>query len=755
MNRRRTGRRLLPLLCLLSLAAAAGQAQEHARHGRTPGSLSPYARAVEPYRRFFLTPPEYRGPSRDKPFAEGVEGVPIGVLAPLEGTPDDELGASLLHGVELAIEEANDQGGYGGLPFEVVARNDQALWGSSSNTLVQFAYDDRVWALIGSIDSNSTHVALRVALKAELPMVNVGSTDPTVTETSIPWIIRTTPDDRQTGYRLARHLFEDRGARRVAVVRASDRYGRFGIREFRDAARRLGYPLAMELLFPPGSDDYSDALAPVAAASVDALVLWASAEDAARIVRQAREAGFDQPIFATDRVVSERFVELAGSAAEGVEATAWMDPTRTDSEWQAFVERFRQRFGRSPDVWAAYAYDAAWITVGAIRDAGLNHARIMDALGSIREYRGIAAPMIFDTTWSNVAEPLMVRLVDGRFVPLSGGEPPVAEPVAVAVPATGEPLRVGLLAAEDVAGEGLAAGARAAVEEINAAGGINGRPLELSRLAAGSPWRDGASRVAQLAATEELIALIGAADGALAHVAAQLATRRQIPYLSASAEVSLTQAGVPWVMRAVPSDRAQAAAALATLGAAGAARVALVVPSGREGRERLAALRAACAARGARIVEERVVEERTSETAGPLPQVDAVMLWLDPEPAIRLLERFRPAGLAPLLGSHRLAERAVLDRAAALGHTLRLPASVAPGGGDFSERLGYDLVRRVAAAARTAGIAPAALRDALLADPEFVGRTGAMRFDAAGNRIVDLEPAVLPGSATGIADVTP
>ena len=36
-------------------------------------------------------------------------------------------------------------------------------------------YDDEDWAMFGSISAESTHIALRVALKAELPIVNSAS----------------------------------------------------------------------------------------------------------------------------------------------------------------------------------------------------------------------------------------------------------------------------------------------------------------------------------------------------------------------------------------------------------------------------------------------------------------------------------------------------------------------------------------------------------------------------------------------------
>ena len=97
----------------------------------------------------------------------------------------------MLHGAQLAIDEANARGGYCGKPFRLKMHNDAATWGASSNEIVKMVYDDKVWAMLGSISGDSTHIALRVSLRAELPIVNSAATDPTIPETIIPWILTT------------------------------------------------------------------------------------------------------------------------------------------------------------------------------------------------------------------------------------------------------------------------------------------------------------------------------------------------------------------------------------------------------------------------------------------------------------------------------------------------------------------------------------------------------------------------------------
>ena len=132
---------------------------------------------------------------------------------PIEPHPQQVFGLRMLHGAQFAVEEANARGGYGGKPFRLMLHNDYdnwqaktvygddrptdpAIWGSASNEAVKMVYDDQDWAIFGSISSESTHIALRVALRAEIPIVNSASTDPTIPETYIPWYFTDLQDDR-------------------------------------------------------------------------------------------------------------------------------------------------------------------------------------------------------------------------------------------------------------------------------------------------------------------------------------------------------------------------------------------------------------------------------------------------------------------------------------------------------------------------------------------------------------------------------
>src|SRR5579863_5370624 len=293
-----------------------------------PADMSPYSKFAAPYDVNYTHPNIYSGAGRDIPEPKNLTEVRIGFFGPIEHTPDTVFGLRMLHGAQLAVEEANARGGYGGKPFRLMEHNDYdnwqaktvygedrptdpTIWGSASNEVVKMVYDDQDWAIFGSISSESTHIALRVALRAEIPIVNSASTDPTIPETYIPWYFTDLQDDRVQCLTLARRIYTELGLKRVAILRVNNRYGRFGVIKFRDASRRLGHPVVIEQKYLPGDTDFSRQLKVIQGSRADAIVLWTDEIPAANILKQMRALGMKQRVFGSYRTLGPELLSEA------------------------------------------------------------------------------------------------------------------------------------------------------------------------------------------------------------------------------------------------------------------------------------------------------------------------------------------------------------------------------------------------------------------------------------------------------------
>ena len=542
-----------------------------------PTDMSPFAKFASPYDTNYIHPNVYLGAGRDIPDPVDLNEIRIGVLAPMAPHPQQLFGTRMLHGAQLAVEEANARGGYGGKPFRLMPHNDydnwQAntvygdtrptnpdIWGSASDEVVKMVYDEKDWAIFGSISSESTHIALRVALRAEIPIVNSASTDPTIPETYIPWYFTDLQDDRVQSLTLARHIFTELGLKRVALLRVNERYGRLGVPKFRDAARRLGHPVVIEQKYLPGDKDFSQQLKVIASSRVDAIVLWADEIPAALILKQIRAAGMKQRIFGAYRTLGPDFLKEAGKDAEGFEAVFPYDPNRQDPKWVDFNRRFESRFQEKPDQFASLAFDAMNALLDSICKAGLNRARIHDALANIEQYDGVTGHMIFDPNQKNIA-PMYLGTVHQGAITYRPASMEKTQPYARVgedgIGAAG-PRDHGALPAQPATRSVILFGKDAdsvarspALQEAMRVSGTNAdawQVLPITTQAAHQDWGNSTSLLVESILDKHALAII-ALDRDSAHLAEQLALKAFVPVLALSSDQSLTSTNVPWIFR--------------------------------------------------------------------------------------------------------------------------------------------------------------------------------------------------------------
>jgi branched-chain amino acid transport system substrate-binding protein len=405
------------VLISVILFSNANSQNKSLNYGKATDELFPYEKFQKAYKYHFLEPVQFYGAGRDKIPPADLKEVRIGFLGPLKGSVMVPLGLQMLQGATLSIEDANKKGGYKGLPFVLLPHNDVGLWGAAANEVVKMD-DEKVWAFLGSIDDIVSHVALRAALKLEIPMVCTGNPDPTYTETNIPWTIRVISDDRQSGYALVNYIYKKDNHSRVAVIRANNRYGRVGVKEFSDAAVRVGHPIVIEERFLDGDTDFKSQIERLKKTSPDAILIWGNANESAIIIRQLREMGMKQPVYGSDRMISPVFLKIAANLAEGVITTCQYNPDAGNTKLKEFRINYLKRFGQEPDVFAAHAYDGMNIIIDAIRKAGLNRVLIRDVLLDLKtfqNYEGVTGKIVFDQTWNDIGEIWMAQVRQGRF----------------------------------------------------------------------------------------------------------------------------------------------------------------------------------------------------------------------------------------------------------------------------------------------------------------------------------------------------
>jgi ABC-type branched-subunit amino acid transport system substrate-binding protein len=556
-------------------------------YANQPKDMQPYSKFAEPYDLNYVQTNVYSGAARDipDPDLKDLTEIRIGLLGPIDKNPEQVFGQRMLNGAQLAVDDANARGGYCGKPFKLLPRNDydnwQAnavygeerpttpeIWGAGASQTAKMVYDDKDWAIFGSISSESTHMALRVALRAEIPIVNSASTDPTIPETYIPWYFTDLQDDRVQANTLARHIYDELKLKRIAVLRINNRYGRFGSPKFKEASQRLGHPVALEQRFPAGTTDFRRELRSIQDSRVDGIVLWTDEAQTAMILKQMHELGMKQPVFGSYRTIGDDLIAQAGDLAEGFEAVFPYDAARTDPRWRKFNADYAVKYNEKPEQFASLAYDAMNVLLGSICEAGLNKARIMDALAQVYEYDGVTGHMVFDTNSKNIAPMYLARVHNGviEYRPASIDPLPAHSDASPAVPANGVPVPYARVGEDGVSYSGppvadsvtnevriavFGPHAEEAVKSSEVQVALNatpGRRFQLIAVPSDVSWGKASTGLVNAIFDLHALGLI-ALDRDSSHLAEQFAVKSFLPVLALSADRALTSTNIPWIFR--------------------------------------------------------------------------------------------------------------------------------------------------------------------------------------------------------------
>jgi ABC-type branched-subunit amino acid transport system substrate-binding protein len=291
---------------------------------------------------------------------------------------EDSLGPGFVQGIELAVEQINaDDGGVLGRPLRVrrFAASDDDLRGSL-RAARRIAHDPRVSAVLGHRSSEVAVPASVIYERAQVLFLPSFATAEQLTRHGFGFVLRTLPDNAAMAAQTA-SVVELMGHRRVAVLHGRDDYARGLAFLFEDEARARGLGIAFSASFFERETNFRGILGQLNGVSFDALYLSAEHDAGARLLRQFRELGFEQPVFGSDRLAYGDFTQLVGSAGDRTVVPAVYDLDTPGPRNQAFIEAFRAAYGTEPDQAAAQGYDVAQLFAVIARTAGSTEPTVL------------------------------------------------------------------------------------------------------------------------------------------------------------------------------------------------------------------------------------------------------------------------------------------------------------------------------------------------------------------------------------------
>ena len=365
---------------------------------------------------------EYVGPGREVPPPHDVVEVRIGWFGPSD--PDHPTAGMMWQAATLAVDEANQAGGYDGLPFRLVSSWSENPWGSGVTGVTRLAYDSKVWAITGAPDGPSAHLVEQIVAKARLAFVSPVATDKTANLANVPWIFSCAPGDHLQAPALAQTLVSQAEGGSFAVVSCTDHDSRMFTTELLAALRvRKAFP-ARHLEFQPGETGFSGHITGWVESAAVAVI--AGPQDSARFLTALRQAGVTAPVVGGPAMGRRFCIETAGESAAGAVFPLLWDPPAVGKPAITFERHFEERFSIEPDYTAAYTYDAVNLLIASIRNAGLNRARIRDCLRELSPWPGVSGTITWDPTGQSCRPVCLGTIRNGQVTPAPSTPAPPA-----------------------------------------------------------------------------------------------------------------------------------------------------------------------------------------------------------------------------------------------------------------------------------------------------------------------------------------
>ena len=354
--------------------------------------------------------------------ASGAATFKLGFIGPLTGGAAI-YGTAAQNGAQIAVDEINALGG--DIQFEFKAEDDVHDAETSVN-----AYNNLVdWgmqALVGCVTSTPCAAVAPKAFEDRVFAVtpSASSTDVLKDNDNMFQVCFTDPNQ---GVASADYLAENKNGAKVAVIYKNDDNYSQGIRDtFIKEAEAKNLEVVYEGTFTTDTGtDFSVQLTAAQSAKADVLFLPIYYQPASVILQQADAMGYAPLVFGVDGMDGILTMEgFDAKLAEGVMLLTPFSADATDDLTKSFVATYNDKFGETPNQFAADAYDAVYIIYNAIKEGKLTADMSKEDLCD--KFIAAITSMSYDgltgqgMTWNEEGEvskaPMAVVIKDGVYV---------------------------------------------------------------------------------------------------------------------------------------------------------------------------------------------------------------------------------------------------------------------------------------------------------------------------------------------------
>ncbi|RYM02693.1 hypothetical protein EWH99_11030 [Sporolactobacillus sp. THM7-7] len=343
--------------------------------------------------------------------------IKIGLVTQLSGG-GALYGKLMQQGAQLAVDQANEDGGVLGRKIKLLAQDDQANPSESVKVTQRLVSEDNIDAWIGTLKSSDTITDIGITSKENIPsFVPVGVAD-NVTKQGFDNAFRNVANNTMQITEMVNYILKEQPTKKMAIIAENTDYGRGIVDTFSKLFTKGGRTVTNKEYYNVGTKDFNDQLTKIKAKNPDGILIAGLVAEGSLIAKQAKSLGLDQQLYSFGGFMGKQPMELGGQAVNGLIHTDYFVPTAKDELTQKFVKDFKDKYGKIPDsYYSAATYDAVNLYINAVKKAkSTDPKKVNEELRNLKNEHTVMGDITFDKEGQAATKVWISQIKDGKQV---------------------------------------------------------------------------------------------------------------------------------------------------------------------------------------------------------------------------------------------------------------------------------------------------------------------------------------------------
>ena len=346
----------------------------------------------------------------------------IGTILDLSG-PIAAFGKQSRFGMQLRVDEINEQGGIAGRKLKLLVEDDAYDPKRAVLAAQKLVNQDKIFLMAGHTGTAHNNAAMPVQFEKNvinfLPITAAREMYEPFNKLKYSFAV--------TYYDQVRlslpKLIKDKSAKKVCTLYQDDEFGLEVLRGAEAALKGLSMELVEKTSYKRGATDFSSQVAKMKASGCDLVVLGTIIRETIGAIGEARKTGFNPTFLGSTASYTDLIHKLGGKPMDGLYAAHAMQHPYLDEASQPlrfWANKYKTKFNEDPTVFSVYGYLIIDTFARAAQKAGANLStesfiKAMDTM--VIEPDMFGSPQVTYTATKRLGNDLsrLSQITDGRW----------------------------------------------------------------------------------------------------------------------------------------------------------------------------------------------------------------------------------------------------------------------------------------------------------------------------------------------------